>query len=86
MSCSRNAWCVSLNGWNEASSITAITWSSKSDGQHEDVVRRGLAEAGRDADVVLRRLGDQDRLLLERRLADEPLADLEAVRDRLRCL
>jgi hypothetical protein len=32
ISCSRNAWCVSLNGWNEASSITAIVWPSKSAG------------------------------------------------------
>jgi hypothetical protein len=39
----------------------------------------GLAEARRDLDVVVGRLGDRDRLGLERRLADERLADLEAV-------
>ena len=53
------------------------------DGQDHDVLRRRLAEAARDLDVVGRRLGDEDRLGLERRLADERLADLEAVRQRL---
>ncbi len=28
MSWSRNAWCVALNGRNDASSTTASTWSS----------------------------------------------------------
>ena len=46
----------------------------------DDVLRRRLAEAGGDLHVVLRRLADQDRLLLERRLADERLAELVAVR------
>ena len=32
VSWSRNVWCTSLNGVNEASSITAITCSSKSTG------------------------------------------------------
>ena len=54
--------------------------------QHEDVVRRRFAEARADADVVLGRLGEQDRRLLERGLADEPLAELEAVRDGLALL
>ena len=31
---------------NDAISITAITWSSKSDGEDDDVDRRGLAEPG----------------------------------------
>ena len=49
----------------------------------DDVLRRRLAEAGGDLHVVLRRLADQDRLPLERRLADERLAELVAVRDLL---
>ena len=53
------------------------------DRHDDDVVRRGLAEPGRDPDVVLGRLGQQDRRLLERRLPDEPLAELERVRDAL---
>ena len=40
----------------------------------------------RDLDVVVGRLGDHDRLPLERGLADDRLADLEAVRDRLALL
>ena len=56
------------------------------DGEDDDVRRRGLAEARGDLDVVLGRLRDQDRLLLERRLPDERLADLEAVRERLALL
>src|SRR5438094_342144 len=32
VSWSRNVWCTSLNGRNEASSMTASTWSSKSTG------------------------------------------------------
>ena len=46
------------------------------------LVGRRLAEPGCDLDVVLGRLRDHDRLPLERRLPDERLADLEAVRDR----
>ena len=44
--------------------------------QDDDVERRGLAEAGADLDVVARHVGEQDALLLERALADQPLAEL----------
>ena len=47
--------------------------------QHDDVRRRRLAEAGRDLQVVRRRLGDQDALLLDRGLADQRLAGPEVV-------
>ena len=43
------------------------------DRQHDDVERRRLAEAGADVDVVVRRVGQQDALLLERALADQAL-------------
>ena len=66
--------------------MTASTWSSNSTGITMMFDRLRLAEAGRDLDVVVGRVGDQDRLLLERRLADEALARLEAVRDVLRFL
>ena len=52
----------------------------------DDARRRRLAEPGGDLDVVLGRLRDHDRLPLERRLADDRLAELEAVRDRLALL
>ena len=39
--------------------------------------RLRLAEAGVDLDVVVGHVGEQDALLLERRLADQPLADAE---------
>ena len=55
--------------------------------REDDDARRGrLAETGRDLDVVLGRLRDHDRLPLECGLADQRLADLEAVRDRLALL
>ena len=47
------------------------------DRENEDVVRRCLAEAGRDPDVVRRHLGQMDRLLVERALADEPFTESE---------
>ena len=47
------------------------------DRQHDDVQRLGFAEAGVDLHVVVGRVGDEDALLLERGLADQPLADAE---------
>ena len=32
MSWSRNSWWMALKGWNDASSITALTWPSNSTG------------------------------------------------------
>src|SRR5206468_11299440 len=55
-------------------------------GEDDQVDRRSVAEARADADVVLRGLRDQDRLLLERGLSDESLADLELVRNVLALL
>ena len=51
------------------------------DRQHDDVARRRLAEPRRDLDVVVGNVRQQDRLLLERRLPDEALAEVEAVAD-----
>ena len=82
-SCSRKVRWIALNGSKEPSSMTARTWSSNRIGQHHDVPRRRLAEARRDRHVVLGDLGDDDRLLLERRLTNEPLAEREPVRDAL---
>ena len=53
----------------------------ENDGQHHHVDGRGLPKARGDPDVVLRRLGDQDRFHLQRGLSDERLADLEPARD-----
>ena len=50
------------------------------DGQHHDVARRRLAQPAGDADVVVGHPGEQDRLLLQRRLAHQPLARPEPVR------
>ena len=49
--------------------------------QHDDVQRLGFAEAGADLHVVAGHVGEQDALLLERALADQPLAGLEPVRE-----
>ena len=52
-------------------------------GQHHDVERGGLPEARGDAHVVRRHVGEEDALLLEGRLAHEPLPEAEVVRDAL---
>ena len=77
VSWSRKAWCVGLKRSNEASSSTALTCALEDDRQHDDVLRRRLAEAEEMRDVVGRHVGQQDLLLLERALADEALAELE---------
>ena len=51
------------------------------DRQHDDVARRGLAEARRDLDIVVGHVREQDGLLFERRLPHQSLADHETVRD-----
>ena len=71
---SRVRW-MSLKWWNEASSMTALTCPSKSTGRTTMFSGRRLAQAGADPDVVARHVGDQDPLLLEGALADQPLAD-----------
>ena len=78
VSWSRNCRMISLNGVNEASSITASTCSSNRTGI--TMMSRGVESPSPDADlhVVRRRVDDPDRLLLERRLADEAVARLEA--------
>ena len=45
-------------------------------GQHHDVARLALAQARADRDVVVRHVGEQDALLLERTLPDEAFAKL----------
>ena len=72
---SRKVWWIWLNGRKLASSITAFTSPSNRIGQDDDVARRRLAEPRRDLDVVVGHVLEQDRLLLQRRLPDEPFAD-----------
>ena len=55
-------------------------------GQHQDVERRGLAESRVDLNVVGRHARQQDRLLLQRALADQAFAGTEAIRDVLALL
>src|SRR6266571_9406284 len=45
------------------------------DGQHHDVGRHGFTETRPDRDVAPGHLVDQDRLALDRRLPNEPLAE-----------
>ncbi len=85
-SCSRKAWLTSENSRSEASSTTAMTCSSNRIGMTMMFFGCGVAEARGDLDVVRRRVGDEDALALERRLADERLAELEAVGDGLSLL
>ena len=55
----------------------ALDLALEDDRQHDDVLRRRVAQAGGDADVVGRHVGEQDLLLLQGALADQPLAELE---------
>ncbi len=54
--------------------------------KYDDVDRRCLTQPGRDAHVVARCLGQQDRLALERGLPDQPFAEAEAVDTFLRAV
>ena len=83
---SRNAWWVTLNGENEASSMTARIDPSNRTGQDDDVERRGLAEPRVDPHVVAGDVGEQDPLLLLGALADEALAEPERRREVLALL
>ena len=51
-----------------------LHFALEQDGQDDDVARRRFAEARRDLDVVVGNVLQQNRLLLERRLADESFA------------
>ena len=68
---------------NEASSSTAFTWPSKTTGSTMMFCGAALAQAGGDADVVRRHIGEQDLLLLQGALADQALAQAELVADAL---
>jgi hypothetical protein len=63
---------VEVKGCSEASSMTALVWPSKSTGSTTMLTAAGLAEAGADGDEIRRHIGEQDALLLDRALADEP--------------
>ena len=75
VSCSRNVRCVAVNGCSDASSMTALIWPSNSTGSTTMLTWPRVAQAGRDADVVRRHVGQQDALLLDRALADQALAE-----------
>ena len=47
--------------------------------EHDDVARLGLAQAGMDLRVVGRHIGEQNALLLDRALADQPFAQRDAL-------
>ena len=65
---------TSLNLLNEASSITPSTWSSKRIGRMTMLAGRRGAEPGVDGDVVRRDVVDEDALLLQGGLGDQPAA------------
>ena len=75
---SKKARCTSLNGLNEASSITPSTRSSNRIGSTMTLTGRRLAQARADLDVAGGQVVDQDRLVLHGGLADQALAEREA--------
>jgi len=56
------------------------------DRQQHDIARTGLAQPGHDLNVVVRQVGDQDALLLERGLAHQAFADAPLARQVLALL
>ena len=54
--------------------MTALHLAFEQHRQHDDAERRRLAQAGADLDVVVRDVGEQDPLLLERALPDQTFA------------
>ena len=76
-SCSRNARCDGVNSVSEASSITALTWSSNSTGS--TITLRGTALIRPDSICTVpgRHVVDQDHLGLRGALADQALAELD---------
>ncbi len=80
VSCSRKVRCVGVNGCSDDSSMTALVSPSNSTGSTTMFFGRARAEAGVDARVAARDLGQEDALLLERALADQALADVDALR------
>ena len=80
VSCSRNVRWVAVNGCSDESSMTAFVSPSNSTGSTTMFFGPRAAEAGMDAGVCARHLGQQDALLLERALADQAAADLDAPR------
>ena len=53
------------------------------DRQHNDVVRRRFAEPGADLHIIVRHVREEDALFLQRGLADQAFAELEAIVRRL---
>ena len=86
VSWSRNAWCVGLKPLERGQFEHALDLAFEDQRQHEDAARRGLAQAGRDADVVGRQVGEQDLLLLEGALADQAFAEADLLAERLAAL
>ena len=78
---SRNAWWVTLNGENEASSTTARTEPLEQDREDDDVEAAGLAESRVDPHVVAGDVGEQDPLLLLGALADQAFTQPERRRE-----
>ena len=76
VSCSRKVRCVAVNGCSDASSMTALVSPSNSTGSTTMFLRPARCPRLEwTRDVVARHLGQQDALLLQRALADQPFAD-----------
>ena len=78
---------VDLAEWKEGGQLdNGFYFSFEQDGQNKDVAWWRFAQARSDADVVVRHVREQNRLLLECRLTDESFAEVEPVTDVLALL
>ena len=73
--CSRKAWLTRREGPERRQLDDGQALLLEQHRQDDDVDRRALAQAGRDPQRRLADVGDEDRLALQGRLADEALAD-----------
>ena len=70
----------SVNARKEANSIDAQQRVFRHQRPRDGLDRRGLSQAGGDAEIVRRKIGERDRLALARALADQALTQPERIR------
>ncbi len=71
VSCSKKATCKSVNSATVASSITALTWFSNKNRQHDHTPRHDLEQCRSDRNGMRRHLRDQHAAPVGRALADQ---------------
>ena len=66
-----------MNGWSDASSMTALVCPSKSTGSTTMLTRAASPRLEEIRDEIRRHVGEQDALLFDRALARQALAECD---------